>query len=53
MTAPDPQPTITDLLEASSLGSPDAKAARAQVSPEDARRLAERSRELANVRNAR
>lgn len=40
------QPTIEDLIEASSLGTPDAVAMRAQASDEDARRCVARARAL-------
>lgn len=37
---------IKELVEASSLGTPEAKALRASVSDEQARRIVERAREL-------
>ena len=42
----EPRPTIDELIEASSLGTPEAKAHRESVPDEVARRIVERSREI-------
>ena len=46
MCAPKTEPTIEELIEASSLGTPEAKAARESADPEAVERVMERVREL-------
>lgn len=46
MAAVDWRPSITDLIEASSFGTPEAKVLRESVSDEDARRVVARAKQI-------